>query len=98
MPPATVWSPIGSMPHPAGGVAKVSTRSVLAIITATPKKAWNGTGTSSSRMRVGWLWVFGHGSCAMTGPKNSSPVTTKCASMNWCPAGLPISRSNSGVK
>ena len=65
---------------------------------ATPKKAWNGTGRKSSSIRPGWLSVRGHGSWATIGPKNSSPTTTKWASMSWCPMGLLISRSNSGVK
>ena len=65
---------------------------------ATPKNAWNGTGRKSSSIRPGWLSVRGHGSWATIGPKNSSPTTTKWASMSWCPMALPISASNSGVK
>ncbi len=98
MPPASPWSRSGSIPQPAGGCANVSTTSEPAIMIATPKKAWNGTGRKSSSMRPGWLSVRGHGSCATIGPKNSSPVTTKWASISWCPAGLSIRTSKSGVK
>jgi hypothetical protein len=72
--------------------------SELDIITATPKKAWNGIGTTSSRIRPPWPARRGHGSWARIGPKNSSPVTRKCASMNSWPAALPMRASNSGVK
>ena len=86
------------MPHPDGGSANVVTTSEPAIMIATPKKAWNGTGRNSSSIRPGWLSVRGQGSWATIGPKNSSPVTTKCASITWCPTGLRIRASKSGVK
>ena len=96
--PAVAWSAIGSTPQPAGGCANVVVISVLDIMIATPKNAWNGTGMSSSSNRPPWPARLGQGSWPRIGPKNSKPVTVKWASMNWCPAGLPIRSSNSGVK
>ena len=98
MPPATPWSRERVDAPAAGGSAKVRTTSDSAIMIATPKKAWKGTGRKSSSILPGWLSVRGHGSWPTIGPKNSSPVTTKWASMNWCPPGLRMSASNSGVK
>ena len=50
--PPVDWSADGETPHPAGGFAKAVVISEEDIITATPKKAWNGIAANSSRIRI----------------------------------------------
>ncbi len=52
MPPAQFWSLRASMPSEAGGFLYVSTIGVDAIISAIPKKAWNGIPANSSSIRI----------------------------------------------
>ena len=51
-PPAVDWSEAGFTPQDAGGRAKVVVISEEDIITATPKKAWNGIAANSSRILI----------------------------------------------
>ncbi len=98
MPPAAFWSESASIPSEAGGLAYASTIGSEAIISAMPKKAWNGMPANSSSIRITYPGRCGPGSTPMIGQKNTTPTIRKCTIIPMCPGFDPMRKSKSGVK
>ncbi|TWE21870.1 hypothetical protein FB465_7108 [Kitasatospora atroaurantiaca] len=63
---------------------KVVTCRLPAIITATPKKAWNGMPMNSSMIRSTKPGRCGLGSTPVIGWKNSMPTARRCTIIAMC--------------